>query len=198
MGEHRHRHQIDAGLVLVADHLGHRQPPPLGDRIEDGLRDAVADRRMQLRTVARPDAVNLAGDVSEGSQLATNQQRGDVARNVVLGLRRREHRVAPTRAAVLHRCAVAVSQRPVDAKQHHRDSLAGLTNRPEPRGHRLSYVGEAVVLGAGADGGLVVSEETGPHLLGEYLKDRHVTRPGRGTAARSSRTFGRVATGPHR
>ena len=75
--EERHRCDRDAGCELVTDDLGHGDSARAGNRVEESLRHAISDRRVETPAFDR-ERVDLARGVAEAGDLHAAQQRRNV------------------------------------------------------------------------------------------------------------------------
>ena len=134
----------NSAAVLISHDLAHLAAGGAGHSVQNGLRHAVADSRVQALAVDS-DAFDHFRQLFKAVRLLPDQRRLDVLlnnRNEVLG---QKQRVAAARAAVLHGRAVAVSDLAVFQHQHDRNGLAGLAHGGKAGRHRLADISRAVV-----------------------------------------------------
>ena len=163
LGEDRHWGDADGQAVFLADHLAAEPVLGLGPRVQERLRQSVAEGRVHQSAV-EAELAEVSGHGAEALDFPPFQERTDLLlqkRQIGVG---QEERIAAAGPRVLHGGAVAHGDLPILQHQQDGDRLAGGADAGEAGGDGRAGVIEAVVDRPGLDRPLVVEEEGGGAL----------------------------------
>jgi hypothetical protein len=158
LAEDGHALRDDRQAVLLADDLGHDPAGGQGPGVEQGLRQAVADGRVQAPAVEL-QGLEAGGHLAKGADLGAFEKGPDLPlekRQIVGG---EKERVAAAGAGILDRGAVAEGPAAVLEQEQNGQGLAGDADGPETGRLGPAAVERSVVGRPGLDGGLVVEVE---------------------------------------
>ena len=147
--------------VLARDDLGHEETPAAGRCVEQRLGDAVAQGGVQEAAGLRVDeGVHFRGQGAELRYVPTDEQGGDAVAEHGQVVRGEEQRVPSPRSGVLDRGTVPVRDLAVLEDEQDGYGFPGLADGRETLCRRLPRIRRPVRRSAGADGSLVVEEES--------------------------------------
>ena len=167
------RRLADRAAVFVRDDLAHQASRRLGDCVQNGLRDTVADGRMQALAVYL-DGLHLRAQAAEIICLPAQQHRADILLDDGDKVLCQKQRVASARAGILHRRAVAEGDLAVFQNDHDRDGLALHAHGGKALRDGLADVKHTVVTRAALDGALVIKIKPRAARSANNILDFHV------------------------
>ena len=167
------RRLADRAAVFVRDDLAHQASRRLGDCVQNGLRDTVADSRMQALAVYL-DGLHLRAQAAEIICLPAQQHRADILLDDGDKVLCQKQRVASARAGILHRRAVAEGDLAVFQNDHDRDGLALHAHGGKALRDGLTDVKHTVVTRAALDGALVIKIKPRAARSANNILDFHV------------------------